>query len=160
MLVVKPMMLIAANIAPAANNASQISARLAQKKTVETTPTTLKKTEDTTPTTKKKYPPKSTTTVKPDEHAAELALTCVRKADPKKITCEWSASPSDKHDKYKLIRWDGSHESVVFYSHDGTKYVDFDVHANKLYKYRVYSKDHHGNVVAYSERVSVYCCGN
>ena len=146
---------------PAADTTDETTPTTEKNHDDETMPTTEKKGDgNTTPTTKKETP-KSTTTTEPDDPRPDsLSLSCVRRADPRKITCEWSESPSDDHYKFKLIRWDGAYESVVYYGTDGHRYVDFDVQRNKTYKYRVYSKDEHGNVVAYSERITLFCCGD
>jgi len=89
-----------------------------------------------------------------------LTLGCERGREPNHVTCTWSASTSDQHHLYALLRTDGEHSKTVFTSEDGLSFTDTDVASGHSYSYRVVSLRSDESVESHSPLVTLVCCGD
>ncbi len=143
------------------------------------TPTTVKSeqprhNEEEHPTTtttvrhEEEHPTTSTTvTTLPPGHGdgdnnnpESMVLSCVAKADPNRVICEWNASTDPDHARYALLRTasNSSQGRVVFQSEAGLRYEDHDVVDGVTYTYRVVSLRSDGSTEGHSNQSSPACC--
>jgi hypothetical protein len=103
----------------------------------------------------------TTTTVHHEnENPQSITLTCERSKVPEPhISCSWTADSNPAHVKYYLLRGDGH---TVWGGND-LMATDNDVDLATQYNYVVISVDStgdHPTVLAHSNRVYLYCCGD
>lgn len=88
-----------------------------------------------------------------------LSITCGRTADPRHISCSWSASGSAVHSRYVLLRTGDEHGRVLLESEDALSFTDTSVVAGTGYGYRVDSLRADGSVESHSPLFEIECCG-
>lgn len=88
-----------------------------------------------------------------------LSIQCTRTADPRHISCSWSAATGADHARYVLLRTGGEQNRVVLESEDAVSFTDTSVAAGTEYGYRVDSLRADGSVAAHSPLFEIECCG-
>ena len=89
-----------------------------------------------------------------------LTIHCERSADPRQISCSWSASTSAEHAHYVLLRTGDGSGRVIVETADGLAATDTNVQVGTTYAYRVISLRADGSVEAHSGVSAIQCCGD